>query len=101
MRLLAIETSSPAGGVALLDGERLVGEYVLDVRITHSERVMTAVNRVLTDARWRPSDLEGLAVSIGPGSFTGLRIGISVAKGLAMALRLPAVAPVPTLDRSE
>ena len=97
MRLLAIETSSPAGGVALLDEERLVGEYVLDVRITHSERVMTAVDRVLTDARWRPSDLEGLAVSIGPGSFTGLRIGVSTAQGLAFALGL-AIAPVPTLD---
>jgi tRNA threonylcarbamoyladenosine biosynthesis protein TsaB len=97
MRLLAIETSSPAGGVALLDGSRLVGEYLLDVQVTHSERVMTAVDRLLGDARWRVSDLEGLAVSIGPGSFTGLRIGVSTAKGLAFALSLT-IAPVPTLD---
>jgi tRNA threonylcarbamoyladenosine biosynthesis protein TsaB len=58
---------------------------------------MVAVDRLLADAGARPSDLDGLAVSVGPGSFTGLRIGVSAAKGLAMALRLP-VAPVPTLD---
>jgi len=97
MRVLALETSTLAGGVALVDGERLVAEYVLDVSVTHSERLMAAVDRVLGDARWSPRDLEGLAVSIGPGSFTGLRIGVSTAKGLALALGLP-IAAVPTLD---
>ena len=97
MRLLAIETSRPAGGVALLDGDRVVGAYVLDIQLTHSERVMAAVDRLLVDARWRVSDLEGLAVSIGPGSFTGLRIGVGTAKGLAFALGV-SIAPVPTLD---
>jgi tRNA threonylcarbamoyladenosine biosynthesis protein TsaB len=97
MRVLALETATLAGGVALLDGERLVAEYVLDVSITHSERLMASVDRVLADARWRPHDLQGLAVSIGPGSFTGLRIGVSTAKGLAWALDLP-IAAVPTLD---
>ena len=97
MRVLALETSTLAGGVALVDGERLVAEYVLDVSVTHSERVMTAVDRVLADARWTPASLEGLAVSIGPGSFTGLRIGVSTVKGLAIALGLP-IAAVPTLD---
>ena len=97
MRVLALETSTLAGGVALVDGERLVAEYVLDVSVTHSERLLSAVDRVLTDARWSPRDLDGLAVSIGPGSFTGLRIGVSTAKGLAWALRIP-VAAVPTLD---
>lgn len=97
MRLLGLETSTPAGGASLVDGDRVVGEYTLNIRVTHSERVMAAVDRLLADAGWRASELEGLAVSIGPGSFTGLRIGISTAKGLAMALGLP-VAPVPTLD---
>jgi tRNA threonylcarbamoyladenosine biosynthesis protein TsaB len=97
MRVLALETSTLAGGVALVDGERLVAEYVLDVSVTHSERLMAAVDRVLADARWAPRDLEGLAVSIGPGSFTGLRIGVSTAKGLASALGVP-IAAVPTLD---
>jgi tRNA threonylcarbamoyladenosine biosynthesis protein TsaB len=97
MRVLAVETSSLAGGVALLDGERLVAEYLLDVSVTHSERLMSAVERVLADARWTPRDLAGLAVAVGPGSFTGLRIAVSTVKGLALALGVP-IAAVPTLD---
>jgi tRNA threonylcarbamoyladenosine biosynthesis protein TsaB len=97
MRVLAVETSSLAGGVALLDDERLVAEYLLDVGVTHSERLMSAVDRVLADARWTPRELGGLAVAVGPGSFTGLRIAVSTVKGLALALDLP-IAAVPTLD---
>jgi tRNA threonylcarbamoyladenosine biosynthesis protein TsaB len=97
MKILALETSGPAGGAALLDGDRLRGESTLNILATHSERVLTAVDRLLGDAGWRPADLEGLAVAVGPGSFTGLRIGISTVQGLAVALGLP-IAPVPTLD---
>src|ERR671931_2186537 len=97
MRLLAIETSTLAGGVALLENDRIVGEYALDLRVTHSERVMAAVDRLMADARWRPGDVGAVAVAVGPGSFTGLRIGLSTVKGLALALGTP-VAAVPTLD---
>ena len=97
MRVLAIDTSTLAGGVALVDGERTVAEYVLDIRLTHSERLMPAIDRVMRDAGWTPPDLTGLAVAVGPGSFTGLRIGVSAVKGLALALSLP-IAAVPTLD---
>lgn len=97
MRVLSVETSTLAGGVALLDGERLVAEYVLDVSVTHSERLMVTIDRALQDARWQAADLQGLAVAVGPGSFTGLRIGVSTVKGLAFALELP-IAAVPTLD---
>jgi tRNA threonylcarbamoyladenosine biosynthesis protein TsaB len=97
MRVLAVDTSTLAGGVALLDGERTVAEYVLDIRLTHSERLMPAIDRVMRDAGWTPRDLGGLAVAVGPGSFTGLRIGVSAIKGLALALSLP-IAAVPTLD---
>jgi tRNA threonylcarbamoyladenosine biosynthesis protein TsaB len=97
MRVLAVETSTLAGGVALLDDDRLVAECLVDVRITHSERLLATVDRALVDAGWTPRDLDGLAVAIGPGSFTGLRIGLSTIKGLAVALSLP-VAAVPTLD---
>lgn len=97
MRLLAVETSTLAGGVALLEGERVIGEYLLDVRVTHSERLMPAIDRLLTDAGWTATALDGLAVAVGPGSFTGLRIGLSAVKGLAWALGI-AVAAVPTLD---
>jgi tRNA threonylcarbamoyladenosine biosynthesis protein TsaB len=97
MRVLAVETSTLAGGAALLDGGLVVGEYTLDVSLTHSERLMGAIDRLLTDAGWTVRDLEGLAVSVGPGSFTGLRIGLSTAKGLGLALAIP-IAAVPTLD---
>src|SRR5213080_5215777 len=97
MRVLAVETSTLAGGVALLDGDVLLGQYMLDVRVTHSERLMGAVDRLLGDARWTVRDLTGLAVAVGPGSFTGLRVGLSTVKGLALALGIP-VAAVPTLD---
>jgi tRNA threonylcarbamoyladenosine biosynthesis protein TsaB len=97
MRVLAVETSTLAGGAALLDGGLVVGDYTLDVSLTHSERLMGAIDRLLTDAGWKVRDLEGLAVSVGPGSFTGLRIGLSTVKGLAFALAIP-IAAVPTLD---
>jgi len=96
MRVLAVETSTLSGGAALLD-ERVVGEYMLDVRVTHSERLMTAIDQLLGDAGWTVRDLEGIAVTVGPGSFTGLRVGLSTVKGLALALAIP-VAAVPTLD---
>jgi len=97
MRVLAVETSTLAGGVGLIDGERLVAEYLLDVSVTHSERLLAAIDAVVTGAGWTPRDLQGLAVAVGPGSFTGLRVGISTVKGLALALNIP-VAAVPTLD---
>jgi tRNA threonylcarbamoyladenosine biosynthesis protein TsaB len=97
MRLLALETATLAGGAALLDDGRLVGESRLDIALTHSERLMAMVDRLLQDCGWEASSLRGLAVSIGPGSFTGLRVGAATAKGLALALDLP-IAPVPTLD---
>jgi len=97
MRILALESATLTGGAALLDGDRLVGESILSVSLTHSERLMAMADRLLRDCDWTAKDLEGLAVSIGPGSFTGIRVGVATMKGLALALGLP-VAPVPTLD---
>lgn len=97
MRTLAVETSTLSGGAALLDGDLVVAEYVMDIRLTHSERLMATIDRLLTDTGWTVRELEGLAVSVGPGSFTGLRIGLSTVKGLALALAIP-IAAVPTLD---
>lgn len=97
MRVLAVETSTLAGGAALLDGDQLVAEYTLNVASTHSERLLATVDRLLQDAGWTIGEVEGLAVSVGPGSFTGLRIGVSTVKGLAFSLRIP-VAAVPTLE---
>src|SRR5438132_8344910 len=89
MRVLAVETSTMSGGAALLDGERVVGEYTLDVRITHSERLMVAVDQLLSDAGWSAGDLEGLAVAVGPGSRTGLRVGLSTGTGVPHGRAMP------------
>lgn len=97
MRTLALETATLAGSAALLEGDRVVGLSLLDIALTHSERLMAVVDGLLQDCGWDIARVEALAVSIGPGSFTGLRVGIATAKGLALALGLP-VAPVPTLD---
>jgi len=97
MRILAVETATLVGSVALLDAGRVVGQNLVDIALTHSERLMATIDRLLQDCRWQIADLEGLAVSIGPGSFTGLRVGVATVKGLALALGLR-VAPVPTLD---
>ncbi len=97
MRILAVETATLAGSAALLEGRQVIGQSLLDVALTHSERLITMVDRLLKDCGWDVAGLEALAVSIGPGSFTGLRVGIATVKGLALALGLP-VAPVPTLD---
>ncbi len=97
MRILAVETATLAGSVALLEGGRVIGQTLLDIAVTHSERVMAMVDRLLEDCGCEIAGMDALAVSIGPGSFTGLRVGIATVKGLALALGLP-VAPVPTLD---
>jgi tRNA threonylcarbamoyladenosine biosynthesis protein TsaB len=97
VRILAFDTSTQTGSVAILDESVLVAEHTLNVRTTHSERLLAVVDRLLADAELALGDMSGLAVAVGPGSFTGLRIGISTAKGLAFATGLP-VAAVPTLD---
>jgi tRNA threonylcarbamoyladenosine biosynthesis protein TsaB len=97
MLVLGIETSTMQGGVALLGAEGLVAEYTLSVAATHSERLLPALDRVLQDAGVTLEGVDGIAVSLGPGSFTGLRIGVSTAKGLAYATGIPLVG-VPTLE---
>ena len=97
MRILAVETATLAGSAALLEGGQVIGETLLDIAVTHSERLMAMVDRLLRDCGWDVEKIDGLAVSIGPGSFTGLRVGIATVKGLALTLGLPVV-PVPTLD---
>jgi tRNA threonylcarbamoyladenosine biosynthesis protein TsaB len=96
MYILGIETSTKTGSVAVVSDEGVIAQYSLNIEVTHSERLMSTVDRVLTDTGLAAADLDGFSVAIGPGSFTGLRIGISTVKGLALALDRP-VAAVPTL----
>lgn len=86
MRVLGIDTSTMTGGAALTDDRGLVGEYVLNIRTTHSERLLPAIAQILTDAATDMEAIDAIAVVTGPGSFTGLRIGVATAKGFAYAL---------------
>ncbi|MEW6714130.1 MAG: tRNA (adenosine(37)-N6)-threonylcarbamoyltransferase complex dimerization subunit type 1 TsaB [Nitrospirota bacterium] len=97
MKVLAIETATMAGSIAVIDDDTLIGEVRINVKIAHSERVMTSVEWLLTASNLSINDIDAFAVSIGPGSFTGLRIGLSTIKGLSYAAKKPIV-PVPTLD---
>ncbi len=97
MLVMGIETSTMQGGVALVSEQGLLSEYLLNVKATHTERLLPSIDRLLQDAGITMNRVEGLAVSVGPGSFTGLRIGLSTAKGLAVAAGKPLVG-VPTLE---
>jgi tRNA threonylcarbamoyladenosine biosynthesis protein TsaB len=85
------------GAVALLEAGGVVAESRVSVAVTHGERLMAAIDGVLRAARWELADVEAFAVAMGPGSFTGLRIGLSTIKGLGFATGKPVVG-VPTLD---
>ena len=96
MYILGIETATRTGGVAIVSEDGVLAEYTLNIEVTHSERLMSTVDRVLKDTGLLISNIDGFGVSIGPGSFTGLRIGLSTVKGLAFTTGKP-VAAVPTL----
>ncbi len=97
MKVLGIDTSTSCGSVGLMHDDRVVSEYILNIPVTHSERLLGAIELILKEARCATEDLDGWAISFGPGSFTGVRIGVSTVKGLAFATQKP-VAGVSTLD---
>lgn len=98
MRVLGIETSSRTSSLAILDGSSgLLGELRIHLNLTQSETLMTNLDFLLKNAGVTLESVDALAVSIGPGSFTGLRVGLSAAKGLAFHRRIPVV-PVSTLE---
>jgi len=95
--LLAIDTSTRAAGVAVYDGVQVLGEVVWISKDHHTVEVAPVIEQTLRRAGIRVEDLTVIAVALGPGSFTGLRIGLSIAKGIALAANLDLVG-VPTLD---
>lgn len=97
MYILGIETSTTTGSVAVVSEDGVIAQYSLNIEVTHSERLMSTVDRVLSDTGLTIADMDGYAIAIGPGSFTGLRIGLAAVKGLALVTGKP-VAPVPTLQ---
>jgi len=97
MKVLGIDTSTSCGAVGLIDDEQVLSDTLLNIPVTHSERLLGAIEFSLREARCSIEDVEGWAISLGPGSFTGLRIGVSTVKGLAFATGKP-VAGMGTLD---
>ncbi len=95
--VLGIETATSVCGASVVANGSVVSEEWLDERFIHAEKLLPMVDTVMRRAGCALADLAGVAVSIGPGSFTGLRIGLSVAKGLVYGQGLPLVA-VPTLE---
>jgi tRNA threonylcarbamoyladenosine biosynthesis protein TsaB len=95
--LLAIDTATRYASIALYDASGVVSERSWRSEGNHSVEVLPAIREMLTQARLTPAALTGVATVRGPGSFTGLRIGMSIAKGLCLALGIPIIA-IPTLD---
>lgn len=91
MLVMGIDTSTMQGGVALLSGQGVICEYTLNVKATYSERLLPLIDRALQNAGITLGQVEGVAVAVGPGSFTGLRIGLSTAKGLVVTGGQPLV----------
>ncbi len=97
MKILGIDTSTSCGSIGLTDDDSVIADYLLDLPVTHSEKLLDSVKCLLKQGGVSIEDLGGWALSLGPGSFTGLRIGVSTIKGLAFATQKP-VAGIPTLD---
>ena len=97
MKILAIEGSSSVADVALWENGRVLAEFYMDYKKTHSQTLMPLTDMVLKVTQTDPSELDAVAVAKGPGSFTGLRIAAATAKGLAMGLAIPVIG-VPTMD---
>ena len=97
MKILAIESAALVASAAILDEDTVLAEERLNTRLTHSQTLLPMIDELVRKAELKAGELDAIAVSAGPGSFTGLRIGAATAKGLGMAWDKPLVA-VPTLD---
>ncbi len=91
MKILGIDTSSSSLSVAVMDDDLLKGEFTLNHKLTHSEQMMPLLDSLLSHLELKMSDIDLIGVSVGPGSFTGIRIGVAAANAMAMALDIPVV----------
>lgn len=99
MKLLAIDCSASLCAACVYDAatDKVLGRHVLDLGKGHAEHLMAVIDKALAEAGASYADLGAIAVSVGPGSFTGIRVGVSAARGLALALKVPAIG-VTTLE---
>lgn len=92
MIILALDTTAATATAALTDNDKLIGLYMLNVNLTHSEIMLPMIENLLKNSKIDINDVDIFACSAGPGSFTGVRIGISLLKGLAFGKERPCVA---------
>ena len=92
MKLLVIDTSGPVCGTAVMDEGKVYSEFTAQNRLTHSASLMPMIERTLDAAGMALGDMDAIAAVTGPGSFTGVRIGVATAKGLAHGAGLPCIA---------
>jgi tRNA threonylcarbamoyladenosine biosynthesis protein TsaB len=95
--LLALDTSTAQVGIAIYDGAQVLGEYIWRSRQHHTVELAPAIAELLARCGLSMDEMRALGVAIGPGSFTSLRVGLSLVKGLALACNLPLIG-IPTLD---
>lgn len=97
MKILAIDTSTAAMGIALLDDQKVYAEFTTNLKKNHSIRLMPVVDQLFEEVGWQPRDIGLIAVAKGPGSYTGVRIGVTTAKTLSFTLGVPLIG-VSTLE---
>ncbi|MBR4073320.1 MAG: tRNA (adenosine(37)-N6)-threonylcarbamoyltransferase complex dimerization subunit type 1 TsaB [Clostridia bacterium] len=96
MKILSVECSAGPASVALLDGEKIAASSFVNVKLTHSQTLVPMIKNLLESSLTSINDIDAIAVAVGPGSFTGIRIGIGAIKGLAAKDNIPCI-PVSTL----
>ncbi len=89
MKVLAIDTSNYVLGIAIVDEDKVIGEIITNLPKNHSVRVMPAIEQVMKECGIKPKELDKIVVAMGPGSYTGVRIGVTIAKTLAWSLQIP------------
>ncbi|MCP4267048.1 MAG: tRNA (adenosine(37)-N6)-threonylcarbamoyltransferase complex dimerization subunit type 1 TsaB [Candidatus Brocadiaceae bacterium] len=97
MKLLGIETSGFVGNIAVCDDNKVVARKSYGKNFSHGKEIISSLESLFNEIKWEPSDIDLIAVSTGPGSYTGLRVGVTCAKTLAYGLGKPVI-DVPTLD---
>lgn len=97
MKVLGIETSGLVGNIAVCDGNTVVGKKRYGKNLSHGKEIVSSLELIFNEIKWEPTDIDLITVSTGPGSYTGLRVGVTCAKTLAYGLGKPVI-DVPTLD---
>ena len=97
MKILAIDTSGPNCSIAVLDEKKIIANFNINIGKTHSETLLPLVDELLNFSNIKLNDIDAFACCVGPGSFTGIRIGISTVKGFALSLNKPTIS-VSTLE---